>query len=84
MAGNLVHFELGAKDTGRAREFWSSLFGWKFQPPWGEMEYHMTEGLEPGGANLQFISDPFRREHDVFRNRRDDADDYRDGTGGIL
>ena len=50
MAGNLVHFELGAKDTARAREFWGSLFGWQFRPPWGGMEYHMTEGLQPGGA----------------------------------
>jgi uncharacterized protein len=53
MAGNLVHFELGAKDTARARQFWGSLFDWQFQPPWGEMEYHMTEGLEPGGAIME-------------------------------
>ncbi len=34
MVGNLVHFELGAKDAARAREFWGSVFGWKFMPPW--------------------------------------------------
>jgi predicted enzyme related to lactoylglutathione lyase len=50
MAGNLVHFELPAKDAARAKEFWSSLFGWTYQPPWGELEYHMTDGLTPGGA----------------------------------
>ncbi len=50
MAGNLVHFELPAQDASRAREFWGSLFGSSFQPPWGGMEYHMTEGVTPGGA----------------------------------
>ena len=50
MAGNLVHFELPADDTARAKEFWGSLMGWKFRPPWGGMEYHMTDGLEPGGG----------------------------------
>ena len=50
MAGNLVHFELPANDPARSKEFWGSLFGWSFQPPWGGMEYHMTDGLSPGGA----------------------------------
>ena len=30
MAGNLVHFELPAKEPARAKEFWGSLFGWSF------------------------------------------------------
>ena len=50
MAGNLVHFELPAKDTARAKAFWGSLFGWSFQPPFGGMEYHMLDGATPGGA----------------------------------
>jgi uncharacterized protein len=50
MAGRLVHFELPADDTARARDFWSSLFGWSFQGWEGPIEYHMTEGVEPGGA----------------------------------
>ena len=50
MAGNLVHFELPASDPARAKTFWGSLFGWSFQPPWGGMEYHLTDGLQPGGA----------------------------------
>ena len=31
MDGQLVHFELPAEDAGRAKEFWKSLFGWKFR-----------------------------------------------------
>jgi uncharacterized protein len=50
MEGQLVHFELPAEDTGRARKFWSSLFGWKFHEWSGPVEYHMLDGNEPGGA----------------------------------
>ena len=31
MAGKPVHFEVPAKDTSRAREFYSNLFGWQFE-----------------------------------------------------
>ena len=50
MPGRLVHFELPAQDTARARSFYSDLFGWRFQDFEGPVEYHMLEGVEPGGA----------------------------------
>ena len=51
MTGKLVHFELPASDTGRAREFYGSLFDWSFQSWDGPVEYHTTEaGGEPGGG----------------------------------
>ena len=50
MDGQLVHFELLAQDSGRAKTFWSSLFGWKFRGWDGPVEYHMLDGNEPGGA----------------------------------
>jgi predicted enzyme related to lactoylglutathione lyase len=50
MEGHLVHFELPAEDAGRAKEFWRSLFGWKFREWSGPVEYHMLDGMEPGGA----------------------------------
>ena len=31
MAGQMVHFEIPAGDTAKAREFWGGLFGWEFQ-----------------------------------------------------
>ncbi|MBD0348063.1 MAG: VOC family protein [Thermoleophilia bacterium] len=49
MKGKLVHLELPADDTARARTFWGELCGWKFQSWEGPIEYHMFEG-EPGGA----------------------------------
>jgi uncharacterized protein len=50
MEGQLVHFELPAEDARRAKEFWKSLFGWKFREWTGPVEYHMLDGAEPGGA----------------------------------
>ncbi len=49
MKGKIVHIELPAQDTARAREFWGELCGWKFQSYEGPIEYHMFQG-EPGGA----------------------------------
>ena len=50
MSGKLVHFELPAKDSARAKEFYGSLFGWQFQS-FGEMDYHMTQvDDQQGGA----------------------------------
>jgi uncharacterized protein len=42
MPGQIVHIEIPADDTSRAREFWGSLFGWQFQEYPGPSEYHMT------------------------------------------
>ncbi len=50
MAGNLVHFEFPADDANRAKEFFGSLFGWGWQTAEGPVEYHQTDGAEPGGA----------------------------------
>ena len=49
MKGKLVHIELPAEDTGRAKGFWGQLAGWQFQSWDGPIEYNMFEG-EPGGA----------------------------------
>ena len=51
MAGKLVHFEIPAADTGRARSFYNGLFGWEYQPWEGPMEYHtLTDIQDPSGA----------------------------------
>jgi predicted enzyme related to lactoylglutathione lyase len=48
--GNIVHFEIPSQDTGRAKEFWGSLFGWSFDAWEGPTEYNMIRGTEPGGG----------------------------------
>jgi uncharacterized protein len=51
MAGQLVHFEISAKDTKKAREFYAELFGWKFDDVWQGGDYYTTKaGGDPGGA----------------------------------
>jgi predicted enzyme related to lactoylglutathione lyase len=46
-----VHFEIHAADPGRARAFYETLFGWKFQS-WGEVEYWViTTGEDGPGIN---------------------------------
>lgn len=53
MAGRPVHFEIPAKDTGKALSFWGSLFGWQFQEYEGSpSEYHMTQFDDQTGAAI--------------------------------
>jgi uncharacterized protein len=46
----VVHFEVPAKDTGRAKEFWGSLFGLQFQTYEGPVEYHMFQNDDQTGG----------------------------------
>ena len=57
MAGKPVHFEIAAKDTSRAQEFYKGLFGWQFQGMEGPTEYNMTQLGDDAGAAV-FPGDP--------------------------
>lgn len=52
----IVHFDIPANDSERARNFYSRLFSWKFEKPLETMDYYLieTEGLKgepgPGGG----------------------------------
>ena len=48
----IVHFEVPAKDTGRAKEFWGSLFGVQFQTYEGPVEYHMFQNDDQTGGGV--------------------------------
>jgi predicted enzyme related to lactoylglutathione lyase len=52
MPGEMVHIEIPADDTEKGREFWSSLFGWKFEPYPGPSEYHMARVSESSGVAI--------------------------------
>ena len=52
MAGEMVHIEIPADDTAKAREFWGGLFGWEFEPYPGPSEYHMTRFTETTGGAI--------------------------------
>ena len=55
MPGQMVHLEIPAGDTGKARKFYGSLFGWEWQEfPGSPTEYHMTRFSDStGGAIYQ-------------------------------
>ena len=55
MAGQMVHVEIPAGDTQKARDFWGGLFGWQFQAFEGSpSEYHMTRFSDTqGGAIME-------------------------------
>lgn len=48
----VVHFEIPADDTGRAREFWTGMFGVQFQSYDGPVEYHMFGNDDQTGGGL--------------------------------
>ena len=52
MAGQMVHVEIPAGDTSKAREFWGGLFGWEFQDFGGPTEYWMTRLSETSGGAI--------------------------------
>ena len=53
MAGQMVHLEIPAGDTAKARAFWGGLFGWEFQAYEGSpSEYHMTRFSETSGGAI--------------------------------
>jgi len=55
MSNRIVHFEIYAGNTGRAKKFYQEVFGWEFQlwmeepPYWGVMT--APEGSEELGIN---------------------------------
>jgi predicted enzyme related to lactoylglutathione lyase len=67
MAGQPVHFEIPADDTAKGREFWGSLFDWKFEASPGPFEYYMTRisdqaglavtNMEPGKRGIRAYFD---------------------------
>jgi predicted enzyme related to lactoylglutathione lyase len=52
MPGKLVHFEVPAKDTNRAKTFYTEIFGWTFDDSaMPGLDYNLTQaGGGPGGA----------------------------------
>jgi predicted enzyme related to lactoylglutathione lyase len=51
MAGEVVHFEVPAKDVDRAQRFYSELFGWEFAPSqMPDLDYRMTRINDRAGA----------------------------------
>jgi predicted enzyme related to lactoylglutathione lyase len=79
MAGQMVHVEIPAADTARAKAFWSGLFGWEFQEFEGSpTEYHMAQFSETTGGAIMAAEGDQRGTRVYF-----DVDDIREGTARI-
>jgi predicted enzyme related to lactoylglutathione lyase len=79
MAGQMVHFEVPAQNTGRSREFWGSLFGWQFQAFEGSpTEYHMTRLSETQGGAIGEADSDWRAIRLYF-----DTDDIKASTAKV-
>jgi uncharacterized protein len=48
----IVHFEIPADDTTRAKQFWASLFDVEFKTYEGPIEYHMFQNDDQTGGGL--------------------------------
>ena len=79
MPGQMVHFEIPAGDTAKAREFWGSLFGWEWQAFEGPTEYHMTRFSEQTGGAIYAPDPPDKRGTRVYF----DVDDINAGVARV-
>ncbi|KAA5805355.1 VOC family protein [Alkalicaulis satelles] len=52
MPNKLAHFAIEADDVDRARQFYESVFGWRFSP-WGPPGFYLIEGAGVNGALQQ-------------------------------
>ena len=79
MPTQIVHFEIPAADTGAAREFWGSLFGWQFEEyPGSPTEYHMTRVSDSSGAAIWQTTDGKRGTRTYF-----DVEDVKTGVARV-
>ncbi|MET0835234.1 MAG: VOC family protein, partial [Thermoleophilaceae bacterium] len=78
MPGQVVHVEIPADDTAQGREFWGSLFGWKFEGYPGPFEYHMTQISEQAGAAITDMEPGKRGLRTYF-----DVDDINAGAARV-
>jgi predicted enzyme related to lactoylglutathione lyase len=79
MPGQMVHLEIPAGDTTKAREFWGSLFGWEWQAVESPTEYHMTRFSETTGGGIYAPDPPDKRGTRVYF----DVDDINAGSGRV-
>jgi hypothetical protein len=78
MAGQVVHLEIPADNTAEAREFWSGLFGWQWQPTEGPFEYYMTQISDQTGGAITNM-EPGKRGPRVYF----DVDDISAGAARV-
>ena len=80
MPGQMVHLEIPAGDTSKAKEFWGGLFGWQWQTMEGSpTEYHMTQISDRTGGAIYAPDPAEKRGPRVYF----DVDDINQGTSKV-
>jgi uncharacterized protein len=70
MAGEIVHYELQAKDADRAQAFWGGLFGWEFGGGMPGMDYRMAQISDTAGVAI-FPSEQLQGHPNVYHSTDD-------------
>ena len=78
MPGEIVHIEIPADGTAKAREFWGSQFGWQFEAFPGPSEYHIARFTEHSGGAITNMEPGKRGTRPYF-----DVDDINAGTARV-
>lgn len=78
MPGQMVHIEIPADDTEKAREFWGGLFGWEFESYPSPTEYHMTRFSETTGGAITSMESGQQGTRTYF-----DVDDINAGVARV-
>jgi uncharacterized protein len=78
MTGQVVHVEIPSDDTGKAQEFYSSLFGWEFTNVPGPFEYRMANVADRHGVGLTNM-EPGKRGVRIYF----DVDDINAGVARV-
>jgi predicted enzyme related to lactoylglutathione lyase len=82
--GDIVHFEINAKDPQRAKKFYSKVFGWKFKDSEiPGIEYYVVDGVTPGGAVNPMQHEPGVVVYFGTDNIDQTLKDIRDGGGQV-
>ncbi|MDD1674325.1 MAG: VOC family protein [Methanomicrobiales archaeon] len=73
----IVHFDIPADDTARAKKFYSALFGWKFET-YMDMDYHLVttttlDGSPGAGGGIGKRMNPSTHITDFFGVQSVDA-----------
>jgi uncharacterized protein len=61
MPAQIRHFAIHADDVQRARAFYETVFGWRFEP-WGPPDFYQIHDAGPVVGALQQRSDPLTGE----------------------
>jgi predicted enzyme related to lactoylglutathione lyase len=79
MPTQMVHIEIPADDTGKAREFYGGLFGWEFNEfPGSPSEYHLFRITDNSGGAISNMEPGKKATRTYF-----DVDDIRAGAARV-